>query len=158
MHHSPTSAGESTGSDDSASAARIAAGRRLESAIDSLHSALSAIVASALASSSPAQAFGLRRALAPVLPFVMLPLQLALAPKQRGGGGGGGERNDGGGGVRGAGGGGNMPAGVREKALLCVAEVVRGSGSLFVEVRASASSVSEILRVRGDNFRSVAEI
>lgn len=81
----------------------------------------------------------LRRALAPALPFLMLPLHLVLAPAKpkpqdsHGGGGNGG----------GAGGGfvsempgreGKMPARVREKALLCVAAALKGGGSRFVEV------------------------
>ena len=64
----------------------------------------------------------------------MLPLQLALAPAKNTGGRGGG------------GGGGKMPTAVREKALLCVAEAVRGSGSRFVEVRVCNVKMCRCLR------------
>lgn len=91
--------------------------------------------------------------MAPTLPFAMLPLQVALDPTrstppgQRGGDGGGdaaggvssresrgGGRTTGGAG-RSTSGGGKLPLGVREKALLCLAAAIRGSGVLFVKVK-----------------------
>ncbi|CAM9135130.1 unnamed protein product, partial [Scytosiphon promiscuus] len=81
LSSSPTiSAGDSV-------AARVASGRRLESALASLRSALSALVSApalGLPSSASSLSSGfLRRAFPPALPFVMLPLELALSPPGR---------------------------------------------------------------------------
>lgn len=130
--------------DAGAATARVAAGRRLGSALSSLHSSLSGRVSS---SASRGQASGFRRALSPALPFVMLPLQLALAPANR-------DEDGRGGGVA------KMPAAVREKALLCVAAAIRGSGSSFVEVRSCALDENRAafwLRVNLRGFAVVCE-
>lgn len=126
---------------------RTAAVRQLEATLVGYNSALCGIISSAGAVPTA----GIQRAMAPTLPFAMLPLQVALSPAKstspvqrgsdRGDVAGGGSSRDvkrggqmTGGTSRSAGSGGKLPFGVREKALLCAATAVRGSGSLFVKV------------------------
>ncbi|CAM9664891.1 unnamed protein product, partial [Ectocarpus sp. 13 AM-2016] len=113
-----------------ADAAHVAAVRRLKASLASLQSALAALVPSpsiSPPSPSPAPSEVVRRAFPAALPFVMLPLELALAPPDRRNAGE--SRTSGLGGAQSP----EVPAGAREKAFLCVAEAVRASGSRFVE-------------------------
>lgn len=94
-------------------------------------------------SPSPVPSEVVRRAFPAALPFVMLPLELALAPPDR--------RNAGGSKTSRLGGGQSpeVPAGAREKAFLCVAEAVRASGPRFVEVCSNESVLCKARLPRG---------
>lgn len=112
--------------------------RRLKATLSDYNDSLRSI----LRPSSAVRVVDMQRAVAPTLPFAMLPLRLALVPAKSAPSGfpygEGGSTLDGkqmgppmAKGIAE----GKMPAEVREKALLCITAAIRGSGVRFVEVR-----------------------